>query len=221
MQEINNTNLKEILEEILHKNLDKNEDFKNGMSAVVQGLNDYINAPPPPKKLSPLSADFKNFGLEQFLNHDESKFPAFEKLIQLFKIQMGKVNRRSTWNVYPEELDSVVANTLIQCFDGIHITHYSTDFDRDAIEVDLRINVIKENGSKARLDISSYGYIEDYGFSDKQDGDNDYKISEKLNIYLGQEEHYETLFLYVCLKKFYQYINAENIDKLLEIERKN
>lgn len=218
MQEINNQNLKDLLEEILNKNIDKNEDFKNGMNVIVQGLNDYMNAPTPPRYLHGLSEDFKTFALENFLNHDQSKLPTFEKLIQLFQIQMNKLNRYSTWDVYPDDLDDEIASTLIGCFSGIEITSYYTDFDRQGITIDLSINIKKEDGSTARLGISSYGDIDDNGFSDEED-ENDYKIRNKLNSHLIEEDHYETLFLYVCLKKLYKYINPENVEKFLEEER--
>lgn len=217
MREIGNSNLQYILNSILEANNDKSEEFKSGMNCIVQDLNDYMNAPPPPFILS---NSFKDFALNKFLNNDIEKLSTFEKLIELFKIKMNQIGRYSTWDVYPEEMDDDVGAMLMECFDGIEILGYRTDFDRQGVTIDLNIYVKKEDSSEACLSISTYGNIEDDDFMpSKNEEDNEYDDREELEIYLNEECHYETLFLYVCLKKFYQYINPKKVEYLLETEK--
>lgn len=214
MREINNSNIKDILNKILADNDDKSEEFKSGMSCVVQGLNNYINLAPPPFVLS---YQFKEFALNKFLNKDSVNLPTFEKLIELFTIKMKQIGRHSTWDVYPEEMDDEVGAMLMECFDGIEILGYSTDFDRQGVTVDLSVYVKNEDGKRATITIGDYSGLTDRGFMPSQNDNND--DLEELTMYLDEDCHYETLFLYICLKKFYQYINPKKVDYLLDMEK--
>lgn len=202
-----------VLKNIIENNNHQSEEFKAGMNYVLQNFKEYII---PPSLPFMLSTDFKEFALNAFLNNDNEKLPIFEKLIELFTIKMKQLNRYSTWGVYPEELDYEIASILIECFDGINFTT-DTDYDRQGVTIDLTVNVKKDN-KMSRISIGDYQTMHDNGFmpnkNDDNDGNND--DLDALNGYLNEECHYETLLLYVCLKKFYEYINPQKVELLLE-----
>lgn len=213
VNKISSTQLIEVVNNLIKQKQDAGDGYKDGMNYILQGLKEYIKGPD-----FVLSEEFKNFALQHYLNNDATKIDTFSQLMELFQIKMSKIGRTSNWDIYPEEIDSGVLYSLYQCFDGINITGVNTDYDRDAITIDLSVYIQDKDGVKSRITINDGGYIQDNDFdSDEEDDyyDEVYSLGKNLN----ESVHYEVLVLFICLKKLYAYINPTNVEKLLQLEK--
>jgi hypothetical protein len=218
--EIKSENLLNLVNDLIKEHSNQSDEFKAGMNVVLKNLQDYIKGPP-----FVLKEEFKNLALKEFLNNDESQIPVFSNLIELFEIKMGKIGRKHTWEVYPEDMNEDVTNMLKECFAGVNFKNIYTDFDRQAVT----INISVQAKSKDNSDWLNFSGDDDYlrfaepdyedEDEDEEEGVYDYDEISKFNRFLKTKAHYETLFLLGCLKTMFKYIDAQKVQELLTQEK--
>lgn len=211
--EIKSEKLLSVVNTLIQEQQGQSDEFKAGMNFILKGLQDYIKGPP-----FVLKEEFKKFALENFLNNDESQVPVFSNLIELFEIKMSKMGRKNTWEVYPDDMDKDVTLMLKECFAGVSFTKIYTDFDRQAVSIDITVKA-HAIADSAPLDFSgSDGHLI---FDDGEyEEELEYHEIDKFNRYIIATAHYETLFLLGCLKTMFKYVDAEKVEQLLKAEKK-
>lgn len=200
---------------------DGNKDFLYGVQGTLDMLTKFFKVD---KKIQ-FNKKFKTFALENFLCNDETKLETFENLMQLYVIKMNQITRTSNWtdypegsnrNLYPKQLELNVFKTLQECFNGIDIIIAIEDYDSEEENIFLKVYYEKMNGVKSYIEVTQHGDFEEEGENNTLNK-NYYSLIE-LEKHLEQHIHYELLLLYTCLKNFYNYINPENVKKLLALE---
>lgn len=212
INQIKSDKLITVINELIQKSNNSNDDFKAGMDYLLKGVQNYIKGPP-----FVLNEEFKKFALKEFLDNDEIQLAVFSNLIELFEIKMLKYGRTSTWNIYPDDMSGDVRDMLKECFDGVNFLRISTDFDRSAGDIDLHVSAVAKKDEDENLSF----YASDYhiNFNDDDDDEDYYDLIEGLNKYIKVQPHYETLLLTGCLKKMFKYINAQKVEELLNKEK--